>query len=280
MDSISRLKEPKFWLIGIAAAIAAIHLTLVDRVYKEDLFATSALFWLAAGTLIWDKRQDLNLQSSLPASIAGSVLLSLMLIRSATLPNSNLFLCALPLVGLLGLALLASGLRGLRQYWRELAIFGFLGIYPILERLLRLISLPVLTAKISHMLLWYTGTDSRRDGVFLHLSGNRSVEVYEACSGAQSILQMLSVAVLFLLMFPLRPLQRVICLLVAVTIGFSVNAGRVALMALLVKQTEIFQFWHEGQGSLVFSVISVALFGIFCWFAFLRSPKQPPMREV
>jgi len=278
MEWTSRLKEAKFWLLGIAVAIAAIHLTLVDRIYKEDLFATSALFWIAAGTLLWEKRDDLKFQSNLPAMIAGVVLLGLVLLRSSALPTSNFFLCALPFIGLLGLALIASGLSGLRQYWRELAIFGFMAFYPLVERFLRGLPLPIITAKASNLMLWYSGTDTRREGVFLYLSGGRSVEVYEACSGVQSILQMLCVSVLFLFMFPLRPIQRVICVTVAVLIGFFVNAIRVCIMALLVNQKALFDFWHTGQGSLIFSVIAVAIFGAFCWFAFLRTSKQTPIK--
>jgi hypothetical protein len=47
------------------------------------------------------------------------------------------------------------------------------------------------------------------------------------------------------------------------------------VMALLIGQPA-FDYWHTGQGSLVFSMIAVLLFGVFCWFAFLRDTPTAP----
>ncbi|MBD2022075.1 cyanoexosortase A [Leptolyngbya sp. FACHB-36] len=272
---LQRLQEPKFWLLGIAAAIATLHLTLVDRISNAELFATSFLFWLAAGSLVWDKRHTLTLRSSATSSILGACLLGLVLLRSTSLPDSNFFLRAVPFVSMLGLCLLASGARKLRQYWKELLIFGLLTLHPALELLLQLLDLPTLTAKAATFLLWYSGVDVQRQGVFLQLPTGR-VEVYGACSGLQSILQMLNISVLFLLMVPVRPLQRLWCISVAVLLGFVVNSARVSLMAILVafSQKNAFDYWHSGDGSLIFSMIAVLLFGGFCWLAFLRSSRK------
>ena len=47
----------------------------------------------------------------------------------------------------------------------------------------------------------------------------------------------------------------------SVVIGFLVNAMRVSLMAILVSQKQMaaFEYWHDGSGSLVFSVIGTIL---------------------
>jgi cyanoexosortase A len=127
------------------------------------------------------------------------------------------------------------------------------------------------------MLLWYTGFEVKRQGLFLFLPTGR-VEVYGACSGLHSVLQMLNISVLFLLLFPVRShLQKLFCILFAVVLGFFVNAIRVALMAILIafSNKQAFEYWHGGDGSLVFSMISVLLFGCFCWFVFLRTPQKP-----
>jgi exosortase/archaeosortase family protein len=44
-------------------------------------------------------------------------------------------------------------------------------------------------------------------------------------------------------------------------------------MAILVAQQQMaaFDYWHEGDGSLVFSLIAVLLFGLFCWFLLGRT---------
>jgi exosortase/archaeosortase family protein len=66
---------------------------------------------------------------------------------------------------------------------------------------------------------------------------------------------------------------------VAVITAFVVNAARVALLAVLVSlsQLEAFKYWHQGTGSVIFSMIAVLIFGLFCWFAILKD--QPPNNE-
>jgi cyanoexosortase A len=276
MLSLKRLQEPTFWLVGMLSAIAAIHLTLIYRADDTDLLATSLLFWTTAGSLLWERRQKIHLKSGPGATLGGILLLVVFLLRSTALPGADGTLKIMPLVALVGVGLMASGWNGLRQYWRELLIFALLALYPLLEHLLQLINLPQLTAKAAMFMLWYSGFEVQRQGLFLMLPSGR-VEVYGACSGVHSILQMLSVGVLFLLLFPVASrMQKCLCLMVAVGIGFLVNAARVALLAVLVAfaQKPTFEYWHGGSGSLVFSVISVAIFGAFCWFAYLRSPKQ------
>lgn len=276
MDWSKKLQEPTFWLLAIAAAIAVLHLTLASRIEESDIFAISLLFWFAAGTLVWDNRTTLNFNSGIVASLVGATLLALVLTRTALSPDSASSAWALPLIAAIGLGLLASGFKGLRQYWKELIIFGLLALYPILTLTLQAIDLSELTAKAASFNLSYLGFQVQRQGTYVYLPASRT-QVYGACSGIQSILQMLSISVLFLLMFPLRNwLHKILCLLSAIIIAFFVNSIRVALMAILnnAGNKAAFDYWHEGNGSLVFSAIAVAVFGCFCWLAFLRKPAQ------
>lgn len=278
MDWSKNLQEPKFWLLAIAAAVAAVHLTLLSRIDNSDIFATSLLFWLAAGSLIWDNRETLKLESKLIPSLVGLLLLGLILLRVTFSPDSASSAWVLPFIATFGLGLLASGFKGLRQYWKQLLIFGLLAIYPALKLTLQAIDLSELTAMAGAFNLSYLGFPVQRQGVFLVMPASR-VEVYGACSGIQSILQLLCISVLFLLMFPLKHhWQKALVVLSAVVIAFVVNSFRVALMAILNNggDKNAFDYWHEGQGSLIFSAIAVFIFGLLCWLAFLRSPAQKP----
>jgi cyanoexosortase A len=278
MDWSQKLQEPKFWLLAIAAAVAAVHLTLLNRADNSDIFATSLLFWLAAGSLIWDNRDIYQFGSSLIPSLVGVLLLGLILLRITFTPDSVSSAWILPLLATVSLGLLASGFKGLRQYWKQLVIFGLLAIYPLLKLTLQAIDLSELTAMAAAFNLSYLGFPVQRQGVFLIMPTSR-VEVYGACSGIQSILQLLCISVLFLLMFPLRHRwQTVLTVVSAVVIAFVVNALRVALMAILnnAGDKNAFDYWHLGQGSLIFSAIAVFVFGLFCWLAFLRTPAQKP----
>lgn len=265
---------PQYWLLGIGAGLLALNLTFLLRADDSELFATIGLLWLAIGTLLWEKRGQLHLESSVVATIVGAALIALVLMRSVA--PSGYHLQASPFISYLGLALMASGFRGVRQFWKELLILGLLLLSPLIVGLFQAIDLSLLTAKAAAFMLWYTGFEVIREGVFIVLPTGR-VEVYGACSGVSSVLQMIYLSVLFLLMVPLRWSQRLLCLAIAPLIGFLVNAGRVALLALLVADARqaAFEYWHTGNGSLLFSVLAVLLFGAFCWVAFLRHPTDP-----
>jgi len=277
MDWLTQLnwRDVKFWLLGLAAALVALHLTWVSKATgpeSSDLFATSGLIFLAIGSLIWDRRDDLLLKSNLAISALGTALIAWVMVRS--LSPAGYHLLVSPFVAGVGLVLLAAGSQGFRTYWREVVILSLLPLSAVIRNVLEVINLPLLTAKFSTFGLYYVGMTVRREGLFIILPEGR-VEVYEACSGVQSVIQMFTIAVIFCFMFPLKWSQRVWSVIVAVAIGFGVNSARVGLMALLVAaKNPSFEYWHKGGGSLIFSMISVAIFGLFCWTVFLRQPLE------
>ncbi len=274
MDTLEKLREPKYWLLGIGSALVALHLTVLGKLDDSELFATCVLFWVVIISLVWDKQDSLKLESKLLPSTIGALLIALILLRS--LSPSGYHVRVAPLVSMTGLCLMASGFRGLRQYWKELLILSLLILSRFLSLMLQMLDLPTQTAKFSAFLLHYVGFEVLRQGVFISLPPGGTVQVYGACSGLDSILQMLNISVLFLMMVPLRWGQKIAAIVVAMLLGFTVNAGRVVLLAVLhaQKQTAAFDYWHEQTGSLIFSVISVVLFGGFCWLVFLREPSD------
>lgn len=257
------LKEFQFWLIGIAAGMASIHLTLTWRADNVDLFGSSLLFFLAVASLLRERQEPLKLNSGVSASGIGMLLIAFVLLRSAVMP-SEVFLLLSPLVAALGLALFASGFSGLGQYYKELMILFFLGVPQVVVP--PLVDTTAMTAKFATLVLWYSGFKVSQDGLNIYLSSG-AVEVYPGCSGIEGITYLLSLAGLFLVMFPMSWFKRVLTFSAAVTVAFIVNGIRVALMAHLVASSdmELFEYWHEGDGSLIFSTISVLLFGAFCW---------------
>ncbi|GAB4475883.1 MAG: hypothetical protein OHK0037_37330 [Elainellaceae cyanobacterium] len=258
-----QVTEFRFWLVAIAAGLAAIHLTLVWRADNVDLLGSSILFFAAMASLLGDRQHTLRFHSSILASVIGAVLIAFVLLRSLAAPGEAFLLLA-PLTAGLGLALMSSGFKGLGQYRQELLLLFCLGapkifIPPLFD--------PTLwTAKLSTALLWYGGFEVVRDGVNIHLPTG-SVEVYPGCSGIEGITYLLSLAGLFVVMFPLSWLRRGLAILLAVLIAFGVNGVRVSLMAYLVASSrpEAFEYWHEGTGSLIFSMIAVLIFGGACW---------------
>ncbi len=265
LTSVSQLKYPQFWLLAIKAAYIAIHLTLTWKADNSSLLGMSFLFWAAISSLIWDKRHSLSLESDIFSSFFGLSLIALLLVKTISLTSFGGFLYISPAIFAFGLALMASGFKGLKQYKGELLVLFFITVPKILPSSLTDIS--PLTAKFAGFALWYTGFPVTRNGILISLPTG-SVEVYSGCSGIELVFQMLGLALLFLLMFPQKGKKKILLALIAAILGFVVNGVRVALMAILVAQGQqkAFVYWHEGDGSLIFSLVAVLLFGLLCWF--------------
>lgn len=253
----------QFWLLGTAAGLVAIHLTLVDRHVEQSFFVLSVLFWAAVSSLVWQKRDHLNLDSGLFPSLVGLLVLVLVLHNSAVNPSPNLLNIS-PFLSGLGLALLASGFKGLKHYWRELTILFFLGVPKVICEPL---DISYLTAKFAAVVLWYTGFDVSLQGANLVMS-NGAVNVTAGCSGFNNVFYLLGLAVLSLLMYPLSGKKRLIVPVVAIALAFISNGFRVVLVTLLANTSDqsAFDYWHSGTGSPIFSLISVMLFGFFYLF--------------
>ena len=258
------IQQPEFWLMGLSGCLAAILLTLTWRVDESDHVGMMLLFYMAIASLIQDRCGQLCLKSNLGATLLGSGLVSWMLAYSLSMPEQfNHFVRVAPFIAGVGLALLAAGFSGLRQFWRELTILFFLGIPRVL--IASAVDISPLTAKFSAFLLWYAGFDVTRDTVFVRLPGG-AVQVYEGCSGLEAMTYLLGLAVVFMMMFPLSRPKKILTPIVAIALGFVVNAIRVALMAVLAAANNkpAFDYWHEGTGSLIFAIASVIMFGAFC----------------
>jgi len=270
---LKHVQEPKYWLLGIASGLIALHLTLTSRTNDTDLFGTMLLFWGVVAFLIWERHESLTFESGVFASFFGTSLIALILLKSSSISGYDFFIRATPFLSAISLALLASGTKGLKQYWQELLILAYTAIPPGFIGVF--VDVALLTAKFSAFLLHYLGFEVVRKGVLLILEKG-SVEVYHGCSGVNAMLQLLGLALVFLLMFPTTTGQKIILPIVAVITAFVVNAARVGLMAVLVSlsQPEAFKYWHEGNGSVIFSMIAVFIFGLFCWFAILKDDPQ------
>jgi cyanoexosortase A len=278
LPSASFLKSSPFFLLGTGAALLAIHLTLSYRSGNVSSFALSLLFWLAVASLVWNKRHSLKLASGFFPSLLGLLMIAAVLIRSVTLPNST-FLGVSPFLSALGLGLLASGFKGLKQYWRELTLLFFLRLPEVV--LEPVIDVATITAKFASFILWYAGFDVQRRGIQVLLP-NGGVNVTIGCSGLGSMLHLLGLAVLFLVMFPPEGLKKkIIVPLVAVSIAFTVNVFRVVLLAIFAnaQNQEALNYWHTGDSSLFFSLISVTLFGLFCYLLLRLENREELKRE-
>ncbi|MCW6036794.1 cyanoexosortase A [Spirulina subsalsa FACHB-351] len=272
---LSYLYSPQYWLLGITTGLIAIYGQLVWLSDDANLISTVLLFFGVIGYLIYQKRQSLQLVSSPLATLFGMVLIGLFLLWTNLPANVSLnprFLPVLPLFFGGGLMLIASGFKGLKQYIPELIILAVLSL-PYLV-LYYVINLSAITANFTAFLLWYSGFDVSHVGSFLILP-DATVNVREGCSGAEGISHLFGLGVLFLIMFPQSHGKKAVLLVFSFVLGFFMNSLRVILMVMLVAggDGEAFYYWHEGDGSLIFSLISVTFLAGFC-FWLLQEPTS------
>jgi cyanoexosortase A len=263
-DYFDRLSFKKIdtWLLVIGTGLVAIHISVVGQIDQEELLGNSFLLWAAVCLLIWKKRDKINFDSSPLSTTLGLFLVTFVVVRTVSISETNFFVRLSPLISLIGWSLLASGVRGLKHYVKELVILTCLLFNSTFMS--HVFNLSTFTAKVAGYLLWYLGFPVSVRGVYIALPTG-SVEVNSGCSGYTIILQLIGLSIVFLSLFPTKINQKIILPISAVIIGFVVNIVRVALMALLVanNRKEAFEYWHKADGSLVFSGIGVLIFSLF-----------------
>jgi cyanoexosortase A len=265
-----------FGLIIIATGLVTLNMTLLWKLGDIAHFWMSIVFWLAVGSLLWDK-QDLLKQSEgksdVLSRVAGTILIAFILFKSAMVSSKfDPFLRIAPFLSGLGLSLIAVGFHNLKQFWRELVILFFHGIPSVIT--LPLVDIITsITAKAAYYSLWYVGFNVTSEGNYVSLPTGR-VFVYGGCSGMEAMNYLLGLSVVCLLMFPTKQ-NKALVIAVAVAFGFIINVFRVAGMALLVasNRLDLFKYWHEGEGSLVVGMVAVILFGIFYQYMLKRDSK-------
>ena len=155
--------------------------------------------------------------------------------------------------------------------------------YAVLTRTLPEEPLSLLTAEIAGFWISILGLPVKVDGRDLVLDGG-GVTVLGGCNGLDMIAQIVCVALIFMMAFPIRSTtSRAIVLTMAPIIGIFCNTIRIALLALITttgqgKGDSLFEFFHTEMGSLIFSGVAVFLFGLF--YLWLLEKELPPLPDA
>jgi cyanoexosortase A len=269
------LQDSKFWLSSTAIGLSGIYLSLVWKLTGNFSFLSISLVLLGTVSyLLWEKRDSLNLESDVFSTFLGLLLIASVLIKNTVDPYFGFLFQISPLLSGLGLALLASGIKGLKQYIQEFTLILAISIPETL--LLQLFDVSLITAKFAAFFLIHLGFEVSLQGVNLILPTG-AVEVTPGCSGFENMIWLLRLAALFLILFPSTLWKKILVPITAIALGFLVNSARVALMAFLVAYSnqEAFKYWHEGDGAQVFSLISAFIFGALCYFLIFKNETSP-----
>ncbi len=73
------LKEPQAWLGALAVGVMLINLAILWKVGDEGHLGMSVLFWLSVSSIVWEKRERLNLKSDSIGSFIGALLIGFFL---------------------------------------------------------------------------------------------------------------------------------------------------------------------------------------------------------
>ena len=264
---------PDRGLAWLAAGLVLIHLLLVARNWSAGQLGINLICYLAVIVLLRRRKDPVVGDSGALPTLTGMALLGLLFLNSAFYrPGQKELLYLFPLLGGLSLSLLAAGFRGVRIFWKELTILFFLGVPR--GFLAQWIDFAPITAQAAGFLLWYAGYDVKLTGVDLGLPGG-SVIVSSDCDGTEAMTYVVCLAVVFMMLFPLRWGQRTQVALLALGASFLINAVRVAVLAVIQStgNSHAFDFWHQGQASFLWTMLPVLVLGGFCLWL-VRKPRE------
>jgi cyanoexosortase A len=276
---VKQLSNSKFYLFASAVAATALYVIWLDRLL-ESTDSNLVMITIMLGCMLlyslWQRRGEIKLESGMAATVVGIGLISLVLIKSFTLFWFEYeFFKLVPLLLFFGIALIASGFKGLIQYWRELVIVCVISLpLSIIEILIdRYLKFSVITTKFSAFLMWYFGINLETKGTLIVLSDG-AVNVFPACTGLSVMLLMLMISVGLMLVFPLELKRKLYLLGLSLGIGFFMGVIRVAWLALVVSDRPAFEYWHGAEGAGIFSTTTVVVFGILCQKIIENNPKK------
>jgi cyanoexosortase A len=258
------LDNRELW--GLLAAIFALYLLQLSLLTQMPDVALNLMLVMGGAVLVlnsppagWQPR---------PGRIGrwvGVALLVVMLWFGQRLMSSDLISSLLPLLAGIALALLAAPASKLRPFLKSFCVLALLPVVSAVSTLTPLGPLSVATAWLTKQMLSFCGYTAVQLGTLLKLQGG-GVNVGGACAGLGMLLQLLLVAVIFAMAFPMRHRwQNGLMIVMAPLLGIVVNGMRITLLALFVTSSLPnrmwwFEFFHEHWGSLLFSGVGMQLF--------------------
>lgn len=266
LNATSKLE---FWLLATWTSLIAINITLIIRLSSDiDEIAITILTWAVAILLAVRNRSSFKFESSPTAIAVGVLLIGWVLLKSLlTRRIYDILFILTPIMGTVGVALIASGWKGLKPYWQPILLAATLGIpVPFLFAAIeKVIPVNVFTAQFANSALWYGGVDVAQKGITI-VSQFGAVDVARGCAGLPPIFMLLRITLMFVLVFPVSRFHQWVLFSSAIVIAFIINSLRVALLVIVSAQDDAFKYWHTGDGAQLFSVISVSiLLGLCNW---------------
>lgn len=262
------------WLL-MAGMVALGSVIRAWQVHMSMEAVMIAFVWFAALCCVEDRLPVFNPHPSWLGVLIGCSLLLGAQWRLERMIQPQAVIILLPLLQAAGLILLVDRPRRLLR-WREPGlVFFLLPLWWVLVRVQPTSLLSQLTARLCQILFLGFGVDAAVDGPRLMLYGG-GVTVAGPCSGAPMVAQLMAVAAIFTLIFPVgsgrtRVAAAIISMAIASIFAVFANTLRISLLALITVSASPakswwFDFFHHGDGGLIFSALAVCMFApLYFW---------------
>ena len=266
LRNLSKIRpmNQKVLLLFLFGLIASIQLTLFWRVQEDfnNWFLQLSLY-LSILWHLYQRRFSLTLVNSFPASILGFCLVIIPFLKPEfAVKEVSIFWLFLPVVSAIGLALLASGFQGIKQFWRELFLITVFPLITILVKLFgMLFKITVISAKLTAFILWYLGFESATQGSLVYVN-NGIIDILAECTAIPLLILLLKVSFLLTFLFPYLLRNKYLPFLLAGIISVIFSIFRLIILALAVTDKSAFSYWHGVNGSNLLAFLSLFSFGI------------------
>ncbi|MEB3266193.1 MAG: exosortase/archaeosortase family protein [Cyanobacteriota bacterium] len=267
-----RRPSPRALWLSLAALLAFHSLVVSGLTQGPEDAVNVLLVWGGALVVLGDQGAGWRPRPSRVSLWCGMAVVLLVLWRSQQLVTLDAASSGLPLLAGLGLALLAAPARRLGPLRPALVILALL---PLMRALLVVIPterLSLLTARVTQVLLHLGGLSAQVQGNVVRLPDG-AVQIAGPCSGIGMVAQLVGVGLIFGLAFPMRHRwQSAVMVVVAPLLAVLANGLRIGLLAVITAsrlpgKRWWFDFFHEHEGSLVFSGIAVLMFAwLYGWW--------------
>jgi cyanoexosortase A len=273
MIFLHRLANDSVLQWQVLAGLQALMSIWLTSSTQQDQGVTllAVVVWGGAAICFEDQLTDFQVRPSSASLVAGLALLTYATLRSIGVLHLDSMAYVLPVIQGLGLGLMSGPFRQLWRFRQPLVVLSLFPLHFLAFKLLPEYWLSVTSGKVGQIILLLFGIQSTSAGRLFSI-GDSGVSIQPACSGSGAIAQLVVIAIVFVMAYPIKSLSaKVIFLMFAPLLGYLVNACRIALLALIVgsslpQRDQLFDFMHEEWGGLVFSGIATLILGqIYMW---------------
>jgi len=254
----------------ILVTLVALQLLLYWRyVHSFSQVLIQAVFVIGLCWQVYQKQRQVQTCQDLPGNLLGIALILLLLFRAKYifLVEASVFWYFLVWFTLMGYVLLIAGLSGAKEFRREILLCILITLIPLIlfnltnfiSNQAQIFSITVFSAKLTSFLLWYIGFDSITQGQIVYVNGG-AIDIHYGCTAIPLLIQLLNLALLTALIFPNLCPRRSLTFMLPFILSLGLSIIRLAIMVLVVKDADAFDFWHGLQGGNLFTTLAMVMF--------------------